>query len=101
MFSLYIFSGAGGYDAVFAIVVDQPQVVSAVEELWAKNNILTLLVQQEPRGVLVSELVTDKSKQSSKNALALGNTLRVLSFVSVGVGLMALATMTVLRFWKR
>ena len=48
--------GAGGYDAVFAIIVDQPQVFAAVEELWIKHNVLCLLSQAEQKGVAIKEI---------------------------------------------
>lgn len=42
--------GAGGYDAIFAIVLSTP-VKAAVEQVWAEKGVLTLDVEEDPFGL--------------------------------------------------
>lgn len=70
--------GAGGYDAVFAIVVDDARIVDSVASLWSKNSVLPLLPQQETKGI---EIV----KEVEHNHVSTTKVIVVLSTAAVGV----------------
>ena len=51
--------GAGGYDATFLLVVDRPEVVQAVEDVWAKweeMSVCPLMARQSDGGLRTEEL---------------------------------------------